>query len=669
MMGGISCLYSGGAVRTAAGVQQRPGVTVTRGFRKNIEDLLEEWRPPGGMAALLLEHPTAGVYFPLAVQPAAENTDYYSMPVRFRDGCDTSLQLDETSSPERLAFRGRLELTRPDLRLPVRQELVPLHQDGDGGLKVLLLRSSPGTMPDMEPRNLNTLKNLVPLTCLNWVEQAQRSIEIPEFSSFEELAQDLVKRLSDVEQDPPYFPILHAEVTPDAEALGARFSSANLLSWNCYLLDDQRSMPAYIPQMPTVMGEKKIHEWWEDVTRRADASSMTESIRKAAAKTIDHVRLIGRCDHDGVAWWAFARHNKDRREMTGLLCEWSEGESILSAAEAWRDVDPITPGDLVRRALAVRSDEDDVLVTMWLVSDTGQGINIGFKAGNRIEVLDHAEMGGADQVEITEFVPFCVRLSPLPLVDRQVIEDRVRPVLASAARAARRIDGSGLIESAFEPVRRELHEGSWHDAYPGSGLFVDRFHDVADWTDEDVKRCHERMVVLLDGLLTAWTGNANPLSRNRCETRFDCWHIRALKALAHDRLHSSLVMAVLSGPVSDASYLLADREICPGGNVRWSDLLAALTTVTTEGNRFRLKQWHHGARCTLILRFSGQLNPQGVTAALTGEGAQERQGSFTRACETLRRAARRFGVEIDHDGDEDERWSLVVVLAESELAC
>ena len=77
-------------------------------------------------------------------------------------------------------------------------------------------------------------------------------------------------------------------------------------------------------------------------------------------------------------------------------------------------------------------------------------------------------------------------------MDRALIAERVRPVLASAARAARKIDLSGRMEQAFAPVRVELHQGSWHEGHPGAGLFMDGYHDVADWPEEDLARCHPR---------------------------------------------------------------------------------------------------------------------------------------------------------------------------------
>ena len=639
-------------------------------FRRNMEELLEEWRPRDGMAALLLEHPTQGIYFPLVVKPSSVGTDYYSLPLRFIGGCEPSIRLDERSSPERLAFRGRLELMQPDLRLPVHQELFPLHEDeAEGSVKVLLLRSSPRELPELDTRNFNILKSLVPLTCLNWIEQAQDLVEIPEYRDFDALAKDLVKRLSDEEQDPPYFPILHAEVSPDPEDVGTRFASANVLSWNCFLLHNQQGTPAYVSEMSSVMLDKKIHDWWEDLTRRDDFPGMSESIRKACAKTVDHVRLLGRCEHQGTAWWAFARHNKDRSKMAGLLTEWPRDEPVLVAAEAWRELESQSPGDLVRHALAINPDDDDVLVTVWLVSDAGQGINIGFKAGRRIEVLDHTEITDRDYIEIADYAPFKVRLLPLPLVNRRLIEERVRPILASAAKAARRIDGAGLIEQAFAPVRREIHEGSWHDDHSGQGLFVDRYHDVADWPEADLARCHAGMVTMLEDLLSAWTGRDKVRSPGECKNRQKCWHIRALKALAHDRLYSSLLMTVLGGPVDDASFLLADREICLQENMRWPEVLAALQTVTTEGNRFQFGQCFHGKEQTLILRFSGQLNEQGVAAALTGQGTGKRKGSFTRACEALRRASLRFGVEVTHEEPGEERWGIVVVFDQREIPC
>jgi hypothetical protein len=71
----------------------------------------------------------------------------------------------------------------------------------------------------------------------------------------------------------------------------------------------------------------------------------------------------------------------------------------------------------------------------------------------------------------------------------------------------------------------------------------------------------------------------------------------------------------------------------------------------------------------LILRFSGELSEMGVAAALTGQETEKRQGSFTRACSTLRRAAQRFSVEVTHGGAGDREWGMVMVFAERGLAC
>ncbi|MFQ5768534.1 MAG: hypothetical protein ACE5ID_11215, partial [Acidobacteriota bacterium] len=601
---------------------------MTLRFRRSLEELLEEWCPPDGMAALLLEHPTGGIYFPLVVKPLSVGTDYYSLPMRFDDESPRTLQLEERSSPASLALRGRLELTHPALRLPLWQELTPLHEEEaeDDLLRVLLLRSAPGKLPQMEHRNLTTLKRLVPLLCQNWIEHAGDLGDEPEFRDCGTLARDIVRRLSDEEQDPPYYPILHAEVSPDPAGSETRYSSANLLSWNCLLLDRRRGTPAYIPEMPSVMLERGVSEWWDDVTRRRDFNDLAESIRDASMKTIDHVRVLGRCRHQGRSWWAFVRQDKDRNEMGRLLAEWSAGDPILAAPSTGAELQELSVGDLVRRALTVKAADDDVLMTAWLVSEDRQALNMGFRAGRKMQVLDHSEVAGPDSMEIIDYPPFRVRLSPLPQADRRLIEERIRPVLARAARAARRIDGSGLIERTFEPIRKELQEGSWHENHAGGGLFPAGFHDVADWSAEDIRRCHARMVAMLERLLRDWTGRqrADP-STAECSSRFECWHIRALKALAHDRLHSSLVMAVLAGDVDDQSFLMADREICLHDGVRWAEVLAALQTVTTEGNRFQFKQCFHGQEQTLILRFSGDLTEKGVAAALVGNGDSTRK--------------------------------------------
>lgn len=642
---------------------------MTLQFRRNLEELLQDWCPENGVAALLLEHPTPGIYFPLVVKPFSVGTDYYSLPLRFNSTSERAVHLDENSSPEQLVYRGRLELTQPDLHFPLRQELLPLHDERGDGLKVILLRSAPGKLDALDRSHLGTLNRLVPLACANWIEHAHDLMALPDVRNLETLTRDLIKRLSDEEQDPPYFPILHAEVTLDADGTQGRFSSANLLSWNCFMMDDRKGIPPYIPEMPAVMRKIRATAWWDDVTLRSDFSSMSETIRSASLKMIDRVTVLGHARYQGCSWWAFARHDKDRNATPADLVNNDATGPIRPVLYAGPKLETFSPADLVRRALTVKPDEDDVLMTIWLVSEDRQALNVGFRAGRRIQVLDHAEISDRHPMEINDFPPFRVRLSPLPQVDRALIAERVRPVLASAARAARKIDLSGRMELAFAPVRVELHEGSWHEGHPGAGLFMDGYHDVADWPEEELARCHPRMMTLLRDLLHAWTGRDMQWSADTCRSRYDCWHIRALKALAHDRLHSSLLMAMLAGSVDDTSFLVADREICLEGNVPWSEVLAALQTVTTEGNKFQFTQCYHGREETLILRFSGELSELGVTAALTGQGTEKRQGSFTRACSTLRRAAQRFSVEVTHGSAGGQEWGIVMVFAERGLAC
>ena len=643
---------------------------MTLQFRRSLEELLLEWCPANGMAALLLEHPTPGIYFPLVVKPFSVGTDYYSLPLRFKTDACRDIKLHEDSSPVELAYRGRLELTQPDLRLPVNQELLTLQGNGGSDLKVILLRSSPGSLPALGTAHLATLNRLVPLACTNWIEHAQNLLGVSDVRSLETLAKDVVKLLSDEEQDPPYFPILHAEVSVDPDDPLQRYSSANLLSWNCFLLDDRQAMPPYIPEMPGVMQKENVSTWWDDVTLRGDFRSMPESIRTASARTIDQVSVLGHARHDGCSWWAFARHDKDRRRMDGLLTGDGPARAIRPAGRPAQSVETLSPADLVRRALTVKAEEDDVLMTTWLVSEKGAALNVGFRAGRLIQVLDHAEVSDRHPVEVNDFAPFRVRLSPLPEVDRALIIQRVKPVLASAARAARQIDQAGLIEKSLDPVRQDLHQGSWHIDHPGGGLFVAGYHDVADWPEEALARCHPRMVTLLDDLLGQWTGREGACPESSCSGRAGCWHIRALKALAHDRLHASLLLAIVSGPLDDPSFLSADRELCLEEGGHWPEVLAALQTVITQGNRFRFEQCFHGRDDTLILRFSGQLNEAGVAAALTGKpDHQQRKGSFTRACSTLRRSASRFSVEVTHDEPESEGWGLVVVFSEKGLAC
>ena len=187
--------------------------------------------------------------------------------------------------------------------------------------------------------------------------------------------------------------------------------------------------------------------------------------------------------------------------MDGLLTGAGPARAIRPAGRPAQPAETLSPADLVRRALTVKAEEDDVLMTTWLVSEKGAALNVGFRAGRLIQVLDHAEVSDRHPVEINDFAPFRVRLSPLPEVDRTLIVQRVNPVLASAARAARQIDQAGLIEKSLNPVRQDLHQGSWHIDHPGGGLFVAGYHDVADWPEEALARCHPRMVTLLDDLL------------------------------------------------------------------------------------------------------------------------------------------------------------------------
>ncbi len=49
---------------------------MTLQFRRNLEELLQDWCPENGVAARLLEHPTSGIYFPLVVKPFSVGTDY-----------------------------------------------------------------------------------------------------------------------------------------------------------------------------------------------------------------------------------------------------------------------------------------------------------------------------------------------------------------------------------------------------------------------------------------------------------------------------------------------------------------------------------------------------------------------------------------------------------------
>ena len=642
---------------------------MTLRFRASIEELLEEWCPPGGMIALLLEHATPGVYFPLVVKPVSVATDYYALPLRFTPGCTPTLRLEENSSPEDLAYRGRLELTQPEFGLPVRQELIPLQDDPDEPMRILLLRSAPGDLQPLTGRHLSTLKHLVPLTCLNWIEHASGLVDVPVVRDVESLARDLARRLSDEMQDPPYFPILHAEVHADPEGAGARWSGVNLLSWNCYLLMGQSSMPAYIPEMPGVMRTLNAGAWWDDVTRRRDFADLPESIRGASAKTIDRVQVLGRCHHDGVSWWAFARHDKDRARATTLLATWPGADPILPVPEQSTEIDTLSPGDLVRRALTVKPVADDVLLTVWLVNEQGRGINAGFRAGRRIDVLDHAGVGDRHPIEMRDYPPFHVRLSPLPLVPRDVIEGRVRPLLESAVRAARRIDGTALLERAFAPVLDEVMRGSWHERRPGAGLFPDGRHDIVDWTDGEFEACHARLARLLDAALRTWSGADAEAGTSVCAGRAGCWHMRALKALTHGRLHASLILTLLGGATDDRALMAADREIEFQEDVSWAEVLAALHTLVRPGHRLRFQGCRPGHDMSLIARFTGELNDKGLVAAMTGEGARKHKGSFTRACETLRRAALRFGVEVTHDAGSEGRWGLVVVFAERDLAC
>lgn len=642
---------------------------MTLRFRASIEELLEEWCPEGGMIALLLEHATPGVYFPLVVKPVSVATDYYALPLRFTNGRPDVLQLDENSSPEDLVFRGRLELTQPEFRLPVRQELIPLQDDPDEPMRILLLRSAPGEMQPLAGRHLSALKHLVPLTCLNWIEHASGLVDLPVVRDLESLARDVARRLSDEMQDPPYFPILHAEVHADPDGAGARWSGVNLLSWNCFLLMGQASMPAYIPEMPHVMRAKNVGAWWDDVTRRRDFAELPESIRGASAKTIDQVQVLGRCHHEGASWWAFARHDKDRARASALLSSWPGDDPILPMAERSAEIDTLSPGELVRRALTVKPLADDVLLTVWLVSEAGRGINAGFRAGRRIDVLDHAGVGDRHPIEIRDYPPFHVRLSPLPLVPRTVIEARVRPLLENAVRAARRIDGSAIIERAFAPVLDEVMRGSWHEGRAGAGLFPDGRHDIADWTDGVFEACHERLARLLDEALRAWSGAEQEAATPPCAGRAVCWHVRALKALTHERLHASLVLTLLGRTSEDGALMAADREIDFQENVHWPEVLAALHTLIRPGHRLRFQGCRSGDDRTLVVRFTGELNDKGLVAAMTGEGARKHKGSFTRACETLRRAALRFGVEVTHDAGVEGRWAVVVAFAQRDLAC
>lgn len=644
-------------------------VGLTLQFRRNLEELLQDWCPENGVAALLLEHPTPGIYFPLVVKPFSVGTDYYSLPLRFTSSSECAIRLDEHTSLEQLVSRGRLELTQPDLHLPLRQELLPLQSGKGDGLKVILLRSGPGDLEPLDRSHQITLNRLVPLACANWIEHAHDLMTLPDVRNLETLSRDLVKRLSDEEQDPPYFPILHAEVSTGPDSRQGRFSSANLLSWNCFLMDDQQGSPSYIAEMPAVMRRTRATAWWDDVTLRSDFSSMSETIKNASLKMIDRVTVLGHARFQGCSWWAFARHDKDRQAMPAHLSADTTAGPIRPVLYAGPKLEKLTPANLVRRALTVKPDEDDVIMTIWMVSEEQKVLNIGFRAGRNIQILDHAEIFDRHPMEINDYPPFRVRLSPLPQVDRALIAERVRPVLASAARAARKIDLAGRMEQAFAPVREELHQGSWHEGHPGAGLFMDGYHDVADWPVEELARCHPRMQTLLQNLLHEWTGRDMQWSEDACRSRYDCWHIRALKALAHDRLHSSLLMALLAGSMDDTSFLVADREICLEGNVPWSDVLAALQTVTTEGNKFQFTQCYHGREETLILRFSGELSELGVTAALTGRGTEKRQGSFTRACSTLRRASQRFSVEVTHEGAGGQEWGIVMVFAERGLAC
>ena len=223
-----------------------------------------------------------------------------------------------------------------------------------------------------------------------------------------------------------------------------------------HALDDA---PAYIREMPAVMQGSACTTWWEDLTRRPDAAELPDSIRRATGKTVDLVRVLGSCDHDGTTWWAFARHNKDRIMVEDLIEDWP-GEQPLRTGPAVGEAPVLdNPAQLVRKALNVVPEDDDVLLTVWLVNANGHGLNVGFHAGELIEILDNTEFTDGDYIEIDEFAPFTVRVAPLPNVSHELIEERIRPILASAVKAARQLAGSGLVEMAFEPIRKEPHEG------------------------------------------------------------------------------------------------------------------------------------------------------------------------------------------------------------------
>lgn len=225
---------------------------ITARFQQIVHDLLYDFAPPAGAAALMLRRGlgSSPVYFPIGFAPGSPMLgsdsilkNYFLYATHWaKNSGDYELVLGDDSGLEALVLQGKLALALFHAG-PVAISAHPCdppNQSSQSDVLLCTLRpaSASSISPPPSPYLRSALWELVAL----WRDTAASNLKI-QASDHAIVADTLAAILADHLPEPPYFPTLHVRVD-SRKAKNATPTpgiwKANPLSYNCFLLEHRQ---------------------------------------------------------------------------------------------------------------------------------------------------------------------------------------------------------------------------------------------------------------------------------------------------------------------------------------------------------------------------------------------------------------------------------------------